>query len=154
MNHEFHYNIFNFFFFLLRICHRLQSPLHFLFELDKNIASNWDLYLITILTILLGTIFYFRRPPQQNERDSPRSQETVANSLNANANANASTNNITTSTTAATTTTTSTVTNNSSGNNSAVNPSLSPPSSSSSSSSPSQSSPQSPPTTAAVNSDQ
>lgn len=56
----------------------LQSPLHFLFELDKNIASNWDLYLITILTILLGTIFYFRRPPQHIERDHPRSQETTS----------------------------------------------------------------------------
>lgn len=54
----------------------LQSPLNFLFELDKNIASNWDLYLITILTILLGMIFYFRRPPQHVERDSPRSLET------------------------------------------------------------------------------
>lgn len=54
-----------------------QSPLKFLFELDKNIASNWDLYLITILTILLGMIFYFRRPPIQNiERDNHRSQET------------------------------------------------------------------------------
>lgn len=127
----------------------MQSPLHFLFELDKNIASNWDLYLITILTILLGMIFYFRRPPQQNERDHPRSQETTANSMNANANA--STNNAT-STTAPTITTSTAVTNNSGGNSSAVNPSLSPPPSSSSS--PSQSSPQSPATTGAVNSDQ
>lgn len=31
--------------------------------MDKNIASNWDLYLITILTVLLGLVFYFRRPP-------------------------------------------------------------------------------------------
>lgn len=44
----------------------VQSPLRFLFELDKNIASNWDLYLITILTLILGTVMYFRRPPVQN----------------------------------------------------------------------------------------
>lgn len=31
--------------------------------LDENIASNWDLYLITIVTILLGMIIYSRRPP-------------------------------------------------------------------------------------------
>lgn len=62
---------------LYNVLDLLQSPLRFLFELDKNIASNWDLYLITILTILLGTIFYFRRPAVQNvERDHNRSQET------------------------------------------------------------------------------
>lgn len=49
-----------------------QSPLRILFELDKNIASNWDLYLITILTLILGTVFYFRRPPVPNaERYAP-----------------------------------------------------------------------------------
>lgn len=31
--------------------------------LNENIASNWDLYLITIITILLGMIIYSRRPP-------------------------------------------------------------------------------------------
>lgn len=35
------------------------------FGLDKNIASNWDLYLITIITILLGMIIYSRRPPPE-----------------------------------------------------------------------------------------
>lgn len=56
--------------------HHFQSPLQILFELDKNIASNWDLYLITILTLILGTIFYFRRPPvpdvENQERDNNR----------------------------------------------------------------------------------
>jgi hypothetical protein len=40
-----------------------QSPLNIIFKLDENIASNWDLYLITILTLFLGIIIYFRRPP-------------------------------------------------------------------------------------------
>lgn len=40
--------------------------------MDKNIASNWDLYLITILTVLLGLVFYFRRPPVPvNEHRTP-----------------------------------------------------------------------------------
>jgi hypothetical protein len=33
--------------------------------LDENIASNWDLYLITIITIFLGMIIYSRRPPPE-----------------------------------------------------------------------------------------
>lgn len=33
--------------------------------LDENIASNWDLYLITVVTILLGMIIYSRRPTNQ-----------------------------------------------------------------------------------------
>uniref|UniRef100_U5EUQ4 Putative extracellular protein sel-1 n=1 Tax=Corethrella appendiculata TaxID=1370023 RepID=U5EUQ4_9DIPT len=41
-----------------------ESPFRIIFQLDENIALNWDLYLITILTILLGAIIYFRRPPQ------------------------------------------------------------------------------------------
>lgn len=36
-----------------------------LMGLDENIASNWDLYLITIITILLGMIIYSRRPPPE-----------------------------------------------------------------------------------------
>lgn len=31
--------------------------------MDENIASNWDLYLITVLTLLLGLMIYLRRPP-------------------------------------------------------------------------------------------
>lgn len=34
--------------------------------LNENISSNWDLYLITIITILLGMIIYSRRPPGDN----------------------------------------------------------------------------------------
>lgn len=34
--------------------------------MDENIASNWDLYLITILTLVLGMIIYYRRPPTQD----------------------------------------------------------------------------------------
>ena len=33
--------------------------------LDENIASNWDLYLITVVTILLGMVIYSRRPTNQ-----------------------------------------------------------------------------------------
>lgn len=33
-----------------------------MFNLDENIASNWDLYLITVITILFGAALYFRRP--------------------------------------------------------------------------------------------
>lgn len=36
-----------------------------LMGLDENIASNWDLYLITIITIFLGMIIYSRRPPPE-----------------------------------------------------------------------------------------
>ncbi|XP_062538412.1 protein sel-1 homolog 1-like [Armigeres subalbatus] len=40
-----------------------ESPFSVLLELDENIASNWDLYLITMLTVVLGAALYFRRPP-------------------------------------------------------------------------------------------
>lgn len=40
------------------------SPYKFIFYLDENIAANWDLYMITILTLLLGFIMYTRRPYQ------------------------------------------------------------------------------------------
>jgi SEL1 protein len=61
-----------------------QSPLNIIFKLDENIASNWDLYLITILTLFLGMIIYFRRPPynppappaqQQQQQDRPPQPE-------------------------------------------------------------------------------
>lgn len=39
-----------------------QSPFNFILDLDENIASNWDLYLITVLTLLLGLMIYLRRP--------------------------------------------------------------------------------------------
>lgn len=124
-----------------------QSPLHFLFELDKNIASNWDLYLITILTILLGTIFYFRRPPQNNHRDHPRSQETTTNNINTNANTSTqSVTAATSSTSTSTSTTTSTSTNSTTVTNSSS--ALTPPSL------PHQSSQQPAAATEPVNSDQ
>ncbi|XP_022223815.1 protein sel-1 homolog 1 [Drosophila obscura] len=42
-----------------------ESPYRFIFYLDENIAANWDLYTITLLTLLLGFIMYTRRPFQQ-----------------------------------------------------------------------------------------
>ncbi|XP_001994247.2 protein sel-1 homolog 1 isoform X1 [Drosophila grimshawi] len=44
-----------------------ESPYRFIFYMDENIAANWDLYMITILTLLLGIIMYTRRPFQQPE---------------------------------------------------------------------------------------
>lgn len=41
----------------------LQSPFQLFLDLDANIASNWDLYLITIITLMIGFLFYLRRPP-------------------------------------------------------------------------------------------
>lgn len=41
-----------------------QSPFRIILELDENIASNWDLYLITILTLCVGLVIYVRRPHQ------------------------------------------------------------------------------------------
>ncbi|XP_055906054.1 protein sel-1 homolog 1 [Eupeodes corollae] len=40
------------------------SPYKFIFYMDENIAANWDLYMITVLTLLLGFIMYTRRPYQ------------------------------------------------------------------------------------------
>lgn len=56
-----------------------QSPFRILLQLDENIASNWDLYLITILTLLLGMVIYLRRPPAPEPppnppRDEPQQQ--------------------------------------------------------------------------------
>ncbi|EDW98183.1 protein sel-1 homolog 1 [Drosophila yakuba] len=42
-----------------------ESPYRFIFYMDENIAANWDLYMITVLTLLLGIIMYMRRPFQQ-----------------------------------------------------------------------------------------
>lgn len=42
-----------------------------LMGLDENIASNWDLYLITIITIFLGMIIYSRRPPPEPVQNEP-----------------------------------------------------------------------------------
>nr|CAD7424417.1 unnamed protein product [Timema monikensis] len=38
------------------------SELLLLFNLDKSLGPNWDLYLITMLVGLLGMVVYFRRP--------------------------------------------------------------------------------------------
>lgn len=52
----------------------LQSPLGIIFHLDENIASNWDLYLITILTLILGFTIWLMRPPHQQPAE-PRPQQ-------------------------------------------------------------------------------
>ncbi|XP_017039849.1 protein sel-1 homolog 1 [Drosophila ficusphila] len=49
-----------------------ESPYRFIFYMDENIAANWDLYMITFLTLLLGIIMYMRRPVQQ--QDQPAQQ--------------------------------------------------------------------------------
>ncbi|KAH8278999.1 hypothetical protein KR018_012152 [Drosophila ironensis] len=52
-----------------------ESPYRFIFYMDENIAANWDLYMITILTLLLGFIMYTRRafqqPDQLPENEAP-----------------------------------------------------------------------------------
>lgn len=50
-----------------------------LMGLDENIASNWDLYLITVMTIFLGMIIYSRRP-------APETMQTESNGSNGNQN--------------------------------------------------------------------
>ncbi|XP_030369762.1 protein sel-1 homolog 1 [Scaptodrosophila lebanonensis] len=60
-----------------------ESPYKFIFYLDENIAANWDLYMITILTLLLGFIMYTRRPFQQ-----PAEQPQPADPPNDNAAVN------------------------------------------------------------------
>ncbi|GAB0092322.1 protein sel-1 homolog 1 [Sergentomyia squamirostris] len=47
------------------------SPLGIIFQLDENIASNWDLYLITILTLILGFTIWLMRPPHQEQQQRP-----------------------------------------------------------------------------------
>ncbi|XP_061392292.1 protein sel-1 homolog 1 [Musca vetustissima] len=46
-----------------------ESPYKFIFYLDENIAANWDLYMITILTLLLGFIMYTRRTHEQRQQN-------------------------------------------------------------------------------------
>ncbi|XP_068155827.1 protein sel-1 homolog 1 [Drosophila tropicalis] len=57
--------------FKLQILAKMESiketPYRFIFYLDENIAANWDLYMITILTLVLALIMYTRRPFQQPE---------------------------------------------------------------------------------------
>lgn len=55
-----------------------QSPFQVILHLDENIASNWDLYLITILTLFLGMIIYFRRPtaPEANIQNNQNNADT------------------------------------------------------------------------------
>ncbi|EDV43958.1 uncharacterized protein Dana_GF18742 [Drosophila ananassae] len=51
-----------------------ESPYRFIFYMDESIAANWDLYMITILTLLLGIIMYMRRPfiqPDQPAQQPP-----------------------------------------------------------------------------------
>jgi SEL1 protein len=48
-----------------------ENPFKLLMGLDENIASNWDLYLITFGTIVLGIIIYSRRPPNQLVQENP-----------------------------------------------------------------------------------
>lgn len=63
------------------------NPFKLLMGLDENIASNWDLYLITFITIFLGMIIYSRRPPpeetpmQQNNTDQPPQHEATDPSI-------------------------------------------------------------------------
>lgn len=62
--------------------HSFQSPYKFIFYMDENIAANWDLYMITILTLLLGIIMYTRRPFQQPEQQVPRAQQQLEPQVN------------------------------------------------------------------------
>lgn len=48
-------------------------------DLDENIASNWDLYLITIVTLLVGMLIYLRRPPVPNAEQPPQQPPAAAN---------------------------------------------------------------------------
>jgi len=51
------------------------SPFQVILHIDENIASNWDLYLITILTLILGMIIYFRRPHPPETQQPPQQQQ-------------------------------------------------------------------------------
>ncbi|XP_065721829.2 protein sel-1 homolog 1 [Drosophila suzukii] len=61
-----------------------ESPYRFIFYMDENIAANWDLYMITILTLLLGIIMYMRRPfPQPDQpAQQPAADEIAAAPVN------------------------------------------------------------------------
>ncbi|XP_013116479.1 protein sel-1 homolog 1 [Stomoxys calcitrans] len=79
-----------------------ESPYKFIFYLDENIAANWDLYMITILTLLLGFIMYTRRTQEQrqqnqgenNQAAQPENGEAATNHENPpnNENENSATN--------------------------------------------------------------
>lgn len=47
-------------------------------DLGENVASNWDLYLITIVTLLIGFLIYVRRPPLHAEQERGGAQPAVA----------------------------------------------------------------------------
>ncbi|EDW83264.1 uncharacterized protein Dwil_GK22768 [Drosophila willistoni] len=55
-----------------------ETPYRFIFYLDENIAANWDLYMITILTLVLALIMYTRRPFQQPEPAAPQPANEIA----------------------------------------------------------------------------
>uniref|UniRef100_T1PCQ8 Sel1 repeat protein n=1 Tax=Musca domestica TaxID=7370 RepID=T1PCQ8_MUSDO len=63
-----------------------ESPYKFIFYLDENIAANWDLYMITILTLLLGFIMYTRRTHEQRQQNQADNNQAQAQP-DANANA-------------------------------------------------------------------
>lgn len=52
----------------------------------ENIASNWDLYLITVITIFLGMIIYSRRPPPEPTQPANNQPVIDVNQNNANDN--------------------------------------------------------------------
>lgn len=56
-----------------------QSPFSIILQLDENIVSNWDLYLITFLTVLLGLIIYLRQPRPGQEQEQAAQQEPEPN---------------------------------------------------------------------------
>ncbi|KAH8247829.1 hypothetical protein KR038_010502 [Drosophila bunnanda] len=55
-----------------------ESPYRFIFYMDENIAANWDLYMITVLTLLLGIIMYMRRPFQQPDQPAAAPPDDIA----------------------------------------------------------------------------
>lgn len=68
--------------FLLKIEALKDTPFRFILHLDENIASNWDLYLITLLTLVLGMIMYTRRPtqpPVNQEEQAPQQDHAAPN---------------------------------------------------------------------------
>ncbi|XP_017091795.2 protein sel-1 homolog 1 [Drosophila bipectinata] len=61
-----------------------ESPYRFIFYMDESIAANWDLYMITVLTLLLGIIMYMRRPFLQQDQPAqqPPADDVAAAPLN------------------------------------------------------------------------
>lgn len=62
-----------------------ESPFRFILYMDENIIANWDLYLITILTLFLGFIMYIKRnqeapanPPGNTPTEGTERQENNA----------------------------------------------------------------------------